>query len=86
MLGRALFAFNIIYYIAGKFGRALNQVAYQSTFANAKLAISYQIAKFKSGNIFVMVIWGPTFNSHGYQSNEVLQIQNLLLLKYFYGP
>ena len=32
------------------------------------MAIPYQTAKFKSGNIFAMAIWGPTakFNSRQY--------------------
>ena len=80
--------------IAGKFGRELNLAVWQSIFATAKLklanisylhniirmAIPYWTAKFKSANIFAMVILGPNakFNSHQYfQLYSIAQLWNL---------
>ena len=69
------------YNIAGKFGGELNLAVWRTAWTIAKLksakisffvyicmAILYQTAKFKSTNMFVMVIWDPAakFNSRQY--------------------
>ena len=70
---------NVNYLIAGNFGGELNLAFWRSVYlcdrqikihqylilAYIQMAIPYPTAKFKSANIFAMVIWGPTakFNS-----------------------
>ena len=78
------------YHVAGKFGGELNLAVSQSIFATAKLklanisylhiirmAIPYRTAKFKSTNIFTIVILGPTAKFNSYQYFRLYSIAQL---------
>ena len=83
----------LIYHIARKFGRELNLAVWRSTFGTTKLksantsylhiiipmAIPYRTTKFKSVNVFAMVILGPIAKLN---SRQYFRLYSIVLLSY----